>query len=487
MQDVPRAWRNEIDRRKPRPARYLVLLALLALALLWPLATFGRPGYIMDSVGYHHGGGKALEFVTRHIPALATDIPGKDVPDRAAKTATEAGPRSVPKDDGVQGVRSIVYSVVAYLFDAPRGTMTLLVIGHALALSYVIMLFARAGGLLRSRAMTATLIGLLAFGTSLAPFVTLATPDVFAGVTILAVVLLALYRDRISLVESLILVLIAGFAVAVHASHVLLGIGMAMLVILLALWTARRGGWRAVGSGPVWALAGIATGLLLVVASSVVGFGEVSVAPKRYPFALARSIEDGPARWYLDKNCATEHYAVCELFPSGFPDRAGYFLWGRQGIAARATAEQMNRIRDEEMLIVQRATAAYPSIQLKSSATNLKDQILAVGIDPGWFHDREIRTPGRLSPVQPPAGMHWHVVLQIAIVIAALAVIALFVSRAPERVRLTVLLVTLGILGNDAICAIVAAPDIRYQNRLLWLLPLMAMLVLRQRNAARKG
>lgn len=46
-----------------------------------------------------------------------------------------------------------------------------------------------------------------------------------------------------------------------------------------------------------WLAAPIVLGMLATVATGLVGFGTASVAPKRFPLTLARSIEDGPARW----------------------------------------------------------------------------------------------------------------------------------------------------------------------------------------------
>ena len=69
---------------------------------------------------------------------------------------------------------------------------------------------------------------------------------------------------------------------------------------------------------------------------SLVGFGEASVAPKRYPFALARSVADGPGLWHLEKHCDTYHYAVCEVFDD-IPKGVGEFLWEETGLRYRAT------------------------------------------------------------------------------------------------------------------------------------------------------
>ena len=102
-----------------------------------------------------------------------------------------------------------------------------------------------------------------------------------------------------------------------------------------------------------------------VVGTSYAAFGQASLAPKRYPIQLARSVEDGPGAWYLRDHCATERYAICEVFGPNPPRDVGEFLWSRNGVRYRATAEQMERIRAEESIIVRRAAMAYPGFQLR--------------------------------------------------------------------------------------------------------------------------
>lgn len=454
--------------------RSWLLCAVLSLLLLWPVAMFGRPGYIADSAAYYHGGSKAMAFVTRHFDTPAPAPAGKSAaPDDKIKK----------QDDGTQAVRSIVYSVFTYVLSAPHATLLALVIAHALLTSIMIVLFVRATGLDRDRRHVALLTGVLLLGTALPSFVTLATPDILSGLTILGLTLLALYASRLSMIERLGTAGITGFSIAAHTSHLLVALGIGVLILLHALWSARGSGWRRALVQPLWSFGAIGLGIVLIMASALVGFGEVSVAPKRYPFALARSIEDGPARWYLEEHCATRHYTVCELYPDGrFPTRAGYFLWGSQGIAARATAAQMDRIRDEEIEIVRRATEAYPSVQILSSLRNLRDQILMAGIDPAMFRDKVMAAPETLVRTDSLRTMAWHVPIQLGVVVLSLLVIAVRIGRVSRRLRESALLVLLGILGNDAVCAIAAAADIRYQSRLLWLIPLIAVLLLPRRS-----
>jgi hypothetical protein len=64
---------------------------------------------------------------------------------------------------------------------------------------------------------------------------------------------------------------------------------------------------------------------------SVAAYNEVSAVPKRFPTLLARSMADGPARWYLDEACPEAGYRICERIDA-LPRDLGGILWDEDGI-----------------------------------------------------------------------------------------------------------------------------------------------------------
>src|SRR5699024_7176596 len=93
--------------------------------------------------------------------------------------------------------------------------------------------------------------------------------------------------------------------------------------------------------------------------ASSVALDTPSVAPLRLPILLARSIQDGPARWYLQEACPEAPLAFCEAFGDNVPTNIPQFLWDENGIDS-LSPELMNRIRAEEFHILALAFRAYP-------------------------------------------------------------------------------------------------------------------------------
>ena len=457
-------------------ARGLLFMLLVMLAGLWPLLAFGQPSYITDSSSYYRGGQAAWERLSgllQHEPTAASGSPGGS-----------AGSASDPAKQAV-GVRSLAYSGVTFVLSAPGTSLLLLVIVQTAVAALLLWLFLRATGATGWRYLLG-LPAVLALATSFPVFATLTTPDLWAGLMILGLLLLAVQRDELTNLEQLFVALSLAFAVASHASHILLAaclLGIAFLVAL-ARRSPRFGFLRLVAVGAP--AAALAAGLGVSFLSGLVAFGEASAVPKRYPYALARAIEDGPARWYLEEQCPQARYAVCELFPDEIPAGVGGFLWAEGGLAQRATPEQMARIRAEEPEILSRAVAAYPWYQVQASTRNVVRQFAQVAIPPTIYQGRYMDPQGYLQPrAERPASTDWHELLQAVGVVLGLLVLLASVARTPPAARVAILLAIGFIVLNNLICSILSAPDLRYQSRTLWVLPALVTAVLAHGRLAR--
>ena len=446
--------------------RFLLFSILAALVLSWPLLAFGHPAYIQDSASYYKGGRAAVSFVLAKA-------------DQPEQTATQAQSTESPHTDAAReasGVRSITYSVAAYVLSAPRATMILLALVQALAAGAVMVAALGAFGGLSARRTTAALI-LLSGASTVAVTSFLVVPDIFAGLLIASMILLAAAQSRLSTGVRLMCAAIAAFAMTAHPSHIPLAGGMTMLGL----------GWVAIGryskSPPprwtwAWVVAPLLVGGLTILALNRVAFGETSLTSKQYPFLLARSVNDGPGRWYLEKNCPELRYTICTLYPHGLPKGGALeFLWGKDGIVERATPAQMDRIRAEEREIVVAAAREYAGYEVRKLSFNIARQLVL--FQPYPFDHRmaldETGTP-QLAPALPNNHGLLLIIGLLTAITAALGTAWLGWTFFKERgLRPVISLVFLGVLGNAATCAILSAVSHRYQARVVWLIPLFAV------------
>jgi ABC-type sugar transport system ATPase subunit len=204
--------------------------------------------------------------------------------------------------------------------------------------------------------------------------------------------------------------------------------------------------------------------------------------------ALARSLEDGPARWYLEQNCASRHYAVCEVFGNNFTMGANEFLWGEHGLRYRASPEQMDRIRAEESEIVLLAAAAYPYAQAARTLKNIGRQLLHFGLTGTRFNQLflfDAEGKPYLEPLPDVRGWVLRVVEVLSFLSTFICIGWMFwnFQRLRDDARTLLLLVTAGILGNAVTCAVFSGVAHRYQARVIWVLPVVCIaLMLGRRN-----
>ena len=446
--------------------RFLLFSLLAALILSWPLLAFGRPAYIQDSAAYYKGGRAAVSFALAKI----------DRPEQIAAGAQSASSPHVDAAREASGVRSITYSVAAYILSAPRATMVLLALVQALAAGAIMVAALGAFGGLSARGTTVTLL-LLSGASTAAVTSFLVVPDIFAGLLIASMILLAAAQPRLSTGVRVMCAAIAAFAMTAHPSHIPLAGGMTMLGL----------GYVAIGRyfnspPPRWTWAWVVTPLLVggltILALNRVAFGETSLTSKQYPFLLARSVNDGPGRWYLEKNCPELRYTICTLYPNGLPKGGALeFLWGKDGIVERATPAQMDQVRAEEREIVVAAAREYAGYEVRKLSFNIARQM--VTFQPYPFEHRlvldETGTP-QLAPAPQTDQALLRVIGLLTAISAALGTAWLGWTFFKERgLRPVIALVFLGILGNAVTCAILSAVSHRYQARVVWLIPLFAL------------
>ena len=133
--------------------------------------------------------------------------------------------------------------------------------------------------------------------------------DVFTGIVILGLFLLGFGLDRLTKLEIVYIFFLTAGAISFHLSHVPLALGLVIVTIALQVLLRWHDWFRvkklALLIGPIM----LATSALLAV--NIAGSGQVTLSPGSPVFLLARLIEDGTARMYLDETCPEKGYALC--------------------------------------------------------------------------------------------------------------------------------------------------------------------------------
>ena len=521
-------------RASASPAPFLspvgALLALCAATLLcWPMLITSAPLLYFDTVSYFTNG----EQIWGRVLALA-DI----VTPHAAVDPAGGGAAAAAATSEAVTFRSLPYATFFYPASmTPAGVVLACILQTAMTLWMFLGLVPPLG----ERERRDALLGFAAVGTlsTLPWFASYAMPDLLGAVLPVYFALALGRADTFGPILKIVLMGIAAFAILSHYGHLPLAL---VLCVCAVLWRLLRG--RLTRMGLVFCVLPVALAFAVNFAASIVASaayaqpadggapaatapvsttsppaaptdngepsvraasgseadegdeeGQASFAPNRIPVLLARSIEDGPGRWYLQEECRTEdRYAICELFDK-IPSNVWAILWSPDGIR-RATPDQLARIRAEETEIVFGAAQRYPVQQGLALAKNTLKQTILVGTgellpipDGGSQDELAAVTPRTVDNETSSALTLFDWIAPIFTGLAFLVLLSRMVTgRTQAFLTEAIVMVFLALVVNAAIYGGLSAPVDRYQSRIAWLVPaLLALDLAIRRRPLRDG
>jgi hypothetical protein len=339
-------------------------------------------------------------------------------------------------------------------------------------------------------------LSLLAAATT-GPFtVSLLMPDVFTAPVVLALFLLGFAADRLGRREMLWLGLLATLGIAAHLSHIPVAAAVIVLGVVLA--------WRV---GPVLLMAApLAGALALLLATNLVGHGVAALSPHGATFMLARLQADGPAARTIAALCPERGWYLCD-FTHRLPMDSDDFLWSPDSPMNRDAAGNVRflggaLLSAEAREIVRETLRREPLAVAHAMAVNTLVQAVTAGagdvISQPWvdiesaagvrvrefFPEAEVARyeaslqaarslPGLIAPLAPlHAGL-----LAGGTLLALLAAYRAFRSGQARALAL-VLCVLGGAAANAFATGGLSKPHHRYQARIAWLIPIVAVIAI---------
>jgi hypothetical protein len=330
---------------------------------------------------------------------------------------------------------------------------------------------------------------ILTMCTSLPWFIGQIMADVFTGIVILGLFLLGFSLDRLTRLEIVYIFFLTTGAISFHYSHIPLAFGLVVVTVALQLLLHWHDWFRvkklSLLIGPIMLAASA------LMALNIVGSRQITLSLGSPIFLLARLIEDGTARMYLDEACPEREYALCP-----YRDELSFswrFLWGQDSTLKKAGGAW--KLRAEASQIVWGSLRAYPVQQLHKSLQNFSKQFVSFSTGAGL----EPRLEGShtntviLNVFGPSVHAHYVASRQntgklpivtaewlhnITIVLSIPVVVFLFVyfSRRKEFLYVSFFtLILFGLIGNAFITGALSVVYSRYQSRVIWLIVFYAI------------
>jgi len=386
------------------------------------------------------------------------------------------------------GMRSFFYSLGILPFHW-NVTAWPIVALQAILMAYMLWLVVRS--VLPHRVATCYLILISALSvlTSLSWYVSIIMPDILGPALYLTFYLVVFARETLSRGERLAVMGIACWAVTAHATHMMLGVGLC--IVLIGVRLLQRGSKELIlrAMGEMTLILAIAAVAQLTLYGSVLG--KPSLNGERPPYLMARLVVDGTGRRYLEQHCGEVRWTICSRIGTLAGD-ADHFLWDSDGGWGGASAAEQKKMRQEEMVFVSATLRAYPQEQFSTSMEAFWEQLQTFGIDDldpsTWVAEQFDETlpwerSRYLASRQARNALHiegitafqiWVIRASLIAMIALLPLLWRWVSS--KLVGLSVIVVFI-VIANALITGTMSMVDERYGSRVIWLIPFLTGLL----------
>ncbi|MBO0911397.1 MAG: hypothetical protein J2P13_06355 [Acidobacteria bacterium] len=475
-------------RRSLGPAAVSVCLVLICV---WPALYNGQPLFYADTSTYIRGADAGFSRLTHRVTVWS----GQDISPGDAKARADSPPRrksiNSVADKEVFAGRSIYYGGLLYLGDITGRLWPAVFVQAAVVLLAIALTLKTFSTFTWLRFFAISLV--LAMLTPMAFFASYLMPDVFAAITILASASLLTLRADTPSWETVTWIGLLSAALLFHDSHIVIALVLLLLAVLWAVLSRRPIPWTGVGAIAVaLALAFAGEALFSLGVTKLVG-----APPLRIPFLMARMIADGPGYRYLVRNCPGSQLTICQ-FLDRLPhaDSEG-FLWSTEparGVFAVSDPKTRRKLADEQFRFVGATFAFDPFGELASVLEDTWSQLYQFDLEEFNFSSAQrdflaahvpepylgqMKTTRAWKGAMPTRALSRT--MMILAVLSSACLIATIVRRKrlgySRRSMIFAAAVVAGVITNAAVCGAMSRTLNRYQARVVWVLPLTAILL----------
>lgn len=391
--------------------------------------------------------------------------------------------------------RSVYYGIVAYLVVLLTGLWGLVAFHGFLSGSVIALIWFRCLGYRKLLPFLA-LVAAVSLSTAASVFVSLTMPDILTSVMILGLAVLMLFWANLLPIDRIFLALTSTFAIISHDSN--LPIAAAMILAGAVLWAAagRLGLKRQNPSALAVAVLCLLAGVISMVAFNKTATAMTGHEALRLPHLTAHLVDLDVGVKYLNENCPEAGFAVC-AYRDRFPMVWTKFLFDRspeKGGFAAADPDTKRRLSDEQYRLALAVIRSNPvesiavlsreaARQLVSFAYSDLDQRAKQRFLQDNFPQTVTAKVRRTQIWDHPALLRMlsdfhRIVVVVSLPLFLVAAVGLKRRSAPEADLFLAwaAMVFMGIIANAVICGVLASPYDRFQARVIWLVPFLAML-----------
>lgn len=335
----------------------------------------------------------------------------------------------------------------------------------------------------------------LVFLTGYSFNVAILIPDIFTSLSILGVINI-LFNKELKNYEEVILYILFIFSVITHFSNILI-ISLLILLVFIINYRKAKKNKYAINRKKIYSVGlSLIFSVFLIIFSNYYGGKGLVISNSSHVFIFNHLREIGLVKSYLKENCdRTNNYKYCDYIDDQTPD----FIWNSDSPLYKTGGWESNRDEYNEIItgivkdpknwgILILKTVQYTFQQFFTFNTEVHSQENKPGgpvygqIEWRFPHSMKAYLNSKQNTkkhnIQPLNRIHFIIGL---LSFSLLFLFSLgFIKKAKEfdMLRYVILIILLHNLLNCLITANLSVVIDRYQNRLIWLFPLFALIIL---------
>lgn len=464
--------------------------AALPLLFLWPAIYNGQPLFSPDTGAYIRGFDAGVVWLSGRTTVWTTWSSKLHAPQEAAGDSTAEEVTGLQGPTFIIAGRSVSYGALLYLGELLGGLWASIAIQATATLAAVLLTLKH----LRLFSWPKFVLAAVTLGlaSSLPFFTSYLLPDVFAGLALVAAANVLALGHRMRRWELGFWISILVAAVVFHPTHLVI-----VVVLLAAAIVARLLSAKISRAGIVALTLAAGIGFASEIVFALVVQNLLGVQISRPPLIIARMVAGGPGASYLYKKCPQARLVACE-FVDRLPSNSDAFLWDSSpttGIYSTLPIEKRRELGNEQFRFAAGVLAYDPVGQIAASLNDAFQQLRMVGFSSEFPSAADLAYPRlpRVHAERMARSSVWRKDFPIEIFSALTIFVAIlsfmfvcvtlikYWKDVSAELRVICFVILLGEVTNALICGAVSGPHERYQARLTWLIPLVALLLCYER------
>jgi hypothetical protein len=469
----------------PRSIYFLALFG--AIILLAPTLLNSYPIFYPDSSTYVRGPDYAIrKIVSPRLATIWSTVEVANDKSSASEAKSETGKT-------ILSGRSVYYGLLVYL-GYVAGDFWLTAFLQAYIIAAIIgLLFFRCWEIFGPKKYLLTL-AFLSVLTPLGFFAGFMMPDIFASVAILATMIAFVYWQQLKVIDIIFLGGLLVLSFVSHSSHIALTLAIFPLLVIISIFSKKERVARFRALAFIIVCLAAAGALELTFYQTTLKI--TGRPPLRLPYLTARLIELGPGLRYLDQACAPPQYAVC-AYRAQLPTYWTAFLFdtdARTGVFAPADFATKRQLSEEQARFALYVFLFEPGQVIRGLVYDFGQQLVRFSfVDQKMTYQfsaflresypQQISEEIKASNIfRHPEILRYWSTINYGVVILAIAAVAFGLFKLRDNnnemestFTLSLWITVLGVLANAFVCGVLASPLDRFQARVIWLVPLLAV------------